>query len=347
MKISISYEIVILMQYLPPMIAEKVNHLAGHETKIEDTSGARWLVAVSEVNGSLAFQRGWPEFFSDHRLKKGEVLVFKYIRESHFVVRIFGLSACDRVDFNDGVPRQNKRIRRNPRPAVEEEPFQTININSGDVPLSDTSVASEVGRSPPPMEMDFINCMMKKEDGCYQGEDRTIWDDLLMFERDIVLLPSPNKSQNVAKSHIGFSEQTKSIGDDVQMDEIYTCQVEGHSDESLTDMLEKPLYTEIAPSHSGIVDKTKKSGHDAEIDVIQKNQIKGHSDDIFKVVETKTVPFHHEITKQAIEKGYDTQTAANHLSRTDIKHLKQPSESSNSRMGIFDVSIQNGIFKKN
>ncbi|KAL8474630.1 hypothetical protein ACS0TY_031182 [Phlomoides rotata] len=324
--------------YLPPMIAQKVQHLAGRETDIEDASGARWPVTVSQINGSLAFQSGWQKFYSDHRLRKGEVLVFKYIWGRHFTVRVFGLSACDRLNFNNEMPRKSKRARRDPGPVVEEEQFQTININSGDKPP-----VSEVGRSPVPMEVEVLECMMKKEDGCYQREDRTIWGDLSIFEQNILLPPSPNESQNVSKSHIGISDQAKTIGDDVQMDEV-----EGHSDDSLTD---KPSYTELAPSHPDTVDKTNKSGHDAEIDVIQTNKIKGHSGDVVsntfkKAVETKTVPFHHDITKQAIEKGYDTQTAAINSSQTDIKQLKKPFECGNSRKGMLDISnVQNGIFQ--
>lgn len=292
------------------MIAQKVKHLVGKETKIEDKTGARWPVTVSKVNGYLAFQRGWRKFFSDHRLKTGELLVFKYVRGSHFVVRIYGISACDRENFNDEMPRETKRARTDPGPSVEEVPYQTSSLSSRGktVSDSDTSVASEAGRSPVPMEMEVLDLMMKFEDGSYQEEDRTIWGDLSKFEgQNVLLLPDSDRFQNVSTSHIGFAEQAGIVGDGVQTGEVYTGQVEGHSEDSLTDKLPPSSYSDV-------VQKAKEPRHDAERNMVQTTQIKGHSG-IFITKNlahsedslTELAPPHSDVVEKAEELGHDAE----------------------------------------
>lgn len=385
------------MQYLPPEFARTVKHLANQETQIEDSSGLRWFVTLSYVKGSLAFQKGWHKFFLDHGMEEGQFLVFNYIKGSHFVVQIFGKSACERINFNNGMPRQNKRSRRDEATAPEDEPFQIANVNSGDKPISATSVASgsefqncqtnlpvanaDFGRMqllPISVNMEDPTCMINRDDGYYQGEDRNFLYDLSSFEMENIthdankfqqdsyskLNPSHTEfMENATKvekaldtktspCRIGITEQTKTMGDDTQMGVIHTYQIKGHSGDIFTDKIEKALDTKLASSHTDITEQTKTMGNDAQMAVIHTNQIKGPPGDIFtdkfeKTLDTKTAPSHTEITEQTKTKGDDTQMAVIRSSRTaghsgDIltdKFYTKPSDNSNLSKGMLnDVS---------
>ncbi|XP_054805299.1 uncharacterized protein LOC129308262 [Prosopis cineraria] len=94
--------------YLPPKFGPTASALVDKEAIIEDSSGHEWTVRVSIVNNSYAFQEGWKSFSSKHGLEIGSFLVFHYIGRSHFVVKIFDKSGCEKIDF----PYQRKQKKR-------------------------------------------------------------------------------------------------------------------------------------------------------------------------------------------------------------------------------------------
>lgn len=103
---------------MPPKFAYGVPGLVDKTAFLEDSSGQLWEVNVSYVNGSLAFHEGWNKFFLDHELKLGDFLVFNYIDGSHFVVRIYTNTACEKNDFpkskrrkSSVTKKRNKRSR--------------------------------------------------------------------------------------------------------------------------------------------------------------------------------------------------------------------------------------------
>lgn len=124
------------LQPLPPEFARRVTHLENHETRIEDSDGEQWPVTLSKVEGSLAFQKGWGQFYSDHGLKAGQVLFFNYTERKHFTVCIFSTSACERTNFTYEMSRRSKKRRRDIGTASEEESYQTAGVNSKDKPIS-------------------------------------------------------------------------------------------------------------------------------------------------------------------------------------------------------------------
>ncbi|XP_010248804.1 PREDICTED: uncharacterized protein LOC104591600 isoform X2 [Nelumbo nucifera] len=87
--------------FLPPKFVRELASLVGKKTCLEDSNGERWKVNVSTVDGSLAFQQGWDKFASDHSLQEGYFLVFSYIIGSHFVVKIFDKSTCEKLSFSE------------------------------------------------------------------------------------------------------------------------------------------------------------------------------------------------------------------------------------------------------
>nr|KYP38580.1 B3 domain-containing protein Os02g0598200 family [Cajanus cajan] len=96
--------------YIPPAFSSIVSHLVNKKVILNDSSGKQWNVEVSEVNGSFVFEEGWNTFSLDHGLKVGYFLVFNYIKDLHFDVKIYDTSACEKLDFSKK-RNQKKRSR--------------------------------------------------------------------------------------------------------------------------------------------------------------------------------------------------------------------------------------------
>ncbi|KAK2968260.1 hypothetical protein RJ640_030310 [Escallonia rubra] len=107
--------------YLPPKFARTVSALVDQITRLEDSSGRHWEVKLTKVKGSLAFEQGWHEFSLEHGLDKGDVLVFYYILESHFVVQIYGLNGCQKHLYGKK-NHQRKKCRTNRYASANDTP---------------------------------------------------------------------------------------------------------------------------------------------------------------------------------------------------------------------------------
>ncbi|XP_043706938.1 B3 domain-containing protein Os01g0905400-like isoform X12 [Telopea speciosissima] len=97
--------------FIPPKFARTVSSMLGRKTYLEDSSGQRWSVKVSTIDGSLAFRQGWDEFASDHFLENGQFLVFTYIIGSHFVVQIYDKSGCEKLNFSQKLTSGGKKAK--------------------------------------------------------------------------------------------------------------------------------------------------------------------------------------------------------------------------------------------
>ncbi|GJR43684.1 B3 DNA binding domain-containing protein [Tanacetum coccineum] len=97
---------------LPPRFAHSVQNKVGKSTRLEDSSGEKWDVNFSKVDGLLALGKGWNKFASEHKLKLGDLLVFHYIMESHFVVMMYGKSGCPEIRHFGISQRQTKETKQ-------------------------------------------------------------------------------------------------------------------------------------------------------------------------------------------------------------------------------------------
>ncbi|XP_051113829.1 B3 domain-containing protein Os01g0905400-like isoform X2 [Andrographis paniculata] len=187
--------------YVPPEFTSKVKHLVNQKIQLEDSCEQHWSVTLyKDADDSLVFRKGWKEFFQHHNLKEGEFLVFNYMRGNHFIVQIFGKSACERFNFKNEKPQQNKRPRRVSETDGPHELFEQTNINLRDKSSLETSVASgrEAHNSNKQLVvnnanfegpqfpfsancMEDLNCMINRTEG-YQGEEMGILFDLSAFE---------------------------------------------------------------------------------------------------------------------------------------------------------------------
>ncbi|CAD6250442.1 unnamed protein product [Miscanthus lutarioriparius] len=85
---------------IPLTVAPRLEYLTNHLVFLKDSEGKCSVVMVSKVAGSLAFDQGWDIFVSNHLIKWGEFLLFEYIAESTFSVRVFGTDSSERLYFN-------------------------------------------------------------------------------------------------------------------------------------------------------------------------------------------------------------------------------------------------------
>ncbi|KAJ1266100.1 hypothetical protein BS78_08G125500 [Paspalum vaginatum] len=80
--------------------------------KLEAPDGKTYAVQVTKEQNELVLRSGWADFASAYELEYGEFLVFRNSENSHFKVRIFDKSCCEKVLSCvpiDGVPCVQKR----------------------------------------------------------------------------------------------------------------------------------------------------------------------------------------------------------------------------------------------
>ncbi|KAK9734085.1 hypothetical protein RND81_04G114200 [Saponaria officinalis] len=86
---------------VPPAFSKKLKSLVGRKITLEDCNRRKWDILLGNVKGSLVFQKGWHTFVQDHGIEMGDLLVFYYFSDSHFLVEIFGRSACQKCFTSD------------------------------------------------------------------------------------------------------------------------------------------------------------------------------------------------------------------------------------------------------
>ncbi|XP_059657283.1 B3 domain-containing protein Os01g0905400-like [Cornus florida] len=146
------------VMFLPPKFARTVSALVGQKTHLEDAIGRRWIVTVSKINGSIAFQKGWHGFSLDHDLEVGDFLVFNYIKGSHFVVQIYGKTGCHKPVFSEKSHGRNG-------PAAEAIDIGVAEAVESRVASSETSHFSMNSRNDDSARMDKIIFMSRKDSG--------------------------------------------------------------------------------------------------------------------------------------------------------------------------------------
>lgn len=59
--------------------------------------GQTFSVLVAKEQHELVHQSGWNTFANAYKLEEGDILLFGYSGNSHFKVRIFNVSGCDKL----------------------------------------------------------------------------------------------------------------------------------------------------------------------------------------------------------------------------------------------------------
>lgn len=222
--------------FLPPSFVRKVRFSIGQQTHLEDSTGQQWPVMISNIDGSLALQKGWHEFSLDHGLEVGQFLVFYYIKDCHFVVQIYGTSASERLNFNRKRGRLKKRSREGKEKVLQEESIRTVDKSLTVKPWSSTSVQCGEWQQfiPTDISMDDTALMLNKNAGNNPGEDRSYLCDLSSFEFG----KNESNADNSKKSLGGeiflnnsqIRKLTESKTNNIQMAENREYQINGHFD---------------------------------------------------------------------------------------------------------------------
>ncbi|XP_021762034.1 B3 domain-containing protein Os01g0905400-like isoform X1 [Chenopodium quinoa] len=131
--------------FVPPKFSRILVSSVGKKACLEDLTGQKWEVVLSDVQGSVAFQEGWRKFSLDHGLDQGDFVVFRYVTGSRFIVEIYGKSGYEK-SFPSVKSYQNKRPKtssNSPSDPLykEREPSQRNNcFNAYTVPRSNTDM---------------------------------------------------------------------------------------------------------------------------------------------------------------------------------------------------------------
>ncbi|XP_056694282.1 uncharacterized protein [Spinacia oleracea] len=138
--------------FVPPKFSELLRSSVGEKAYLEDSTGQKWAVALSDVLGSLAFQKGWDEFTKDHGLELGDFLLFRYTTESCFFVEIYGRDGYEKTypgvqSFKNKIPKttSNSITRKSPsdplyekrKPSQENDRSNVCAVSRSKVDISD------------------------------------------------------------------------------------------------------------------------------------------------------------------------------------------------------------------
>ncbi|KAI6695307.1 hypothetical protein NL676_023017 [Syzygium grande] len=99
-----------------------VKHFKGVVPKmalLKDTTGRSWPIKIAEVGNKLFFKSGWRDFVIDHSLEFADFLIFRYNRDSVFLVKIFGKNGCRK--------EMTCRVNRPLAVVKTEEPADEVN----------------------------------------------------------------------------------------------------------------------------------------------------------------------------------------------------------------------------
>ncbi|KAJ7956109.1 B3 domain-containing protein [Quillaja saponaria] len=182
--------------YLPPKFGPTVSALVDQKTILEDSQGQRWEVTITIVDESFAFQKGWNDFSLSHDLEVGDFLVFNYIMGSHFVVRIYNRTACEKVEFLKN--RNKKKRTRNDRNSTTKDGLHrqsTESIINRQGSSASVVSTSDVQINPPQCEVDDVEDVQRNTisasnfgNGNRSTEPLSkvvFWEDPLMIHRDL------------------------------------------------------------------------------------------------------------------------------------------------------------------
>jgi len=80
---------------MPRKFVEKYGEGLPKAICLKTPNGAKWKLDLVKSDGKIWFEKGWKEFAEYHSLAHGHLLLFKYQRNSHFLMYIFEKSALE------------------------------------------------------------------------------------------------------------------------------------------------------------------------------------------------------------------------------------------------------------
>nr|XP_034588145.1 B3 domain-containing protein LOC_Os12g40080-like [Setaria viridis]TKW29336.1 hypothetical protein SEVIR_3G388900v2 [Setaria viridis] len=97
---------------IPRKFVANIREHLSEELKLEAPDGKTYAVQVATEQNELVLRTGWPDFATAYELKFGDLLVFRNCKNSHFKVRLFDPSGCEKelsCVLMDGAPCVQER----------------------------------------------------------------------------------------------------------------------------------------------------------------------------------------------------------------------------------------------
>ncbi|KAJ6824884.1 B3 domain-containing protein-like [Iris pallida] len=87
--------------FIPPKFSQTLQGLVKKNIYLKDYTGSMWMVKLSVIDGSMAFEYGWNDFVLSHSITVGEILTFRRTSITDFSVHIYSTSGSERVCFDE------------------------------------------------------------------------------------------------------------------------------------------------------------------------------------------------------------------------------------------------------
>ncbi|KAL5788468.1 hypothetical protein ACOSP7_005417 [Xanthoceras sorbifolium] len=125
--------------YLPEHSSERLlipcafvtccNRLLPKNAVLSNHMGSLWHVNMSYIDGGVFFLNGWQKFVRENFIECGDFLIFRYNGQCGFNVKIFGKSACEKIESSaNGTSYTNKvKLEEDEENEKEEETKKNAN----------------------------------------------------------------------------------------------------------------------------------------------------------------------------------------------------------------------------
>ncbi|XP_047333543.1 uncharacterized protein LOC124937075 [Impatiens glandulifera] len=170
--------------------------MVGEKIQLEDITKKIWTVTISEVEGSLAFENGWDYFSNDHNLEIGDLLVFEWVKSSHFSVQIYDRTGCPRFKFsmNNNIMKRKRNINKSTNIVQDMNPnTTTVVVPHPDFDMNYSKSGTEFTEETFYMINRINNNNSNNIVGCHEDQSRrSLLFDLSSFEKPkTMMLPLP------------------------------------------------------------------------------------------------------------------------------------------------------------
>lgn len=99
-----------------------------------------WKVDVAKANGSVCFQKGWERFVKDNLLEHTDFVVFEYVKNSTFRVKMYGSHGCEKrvqvvrehTNVEDAIPTMKRQKPISQKNHIAREGFREVKTERAD-----------------------------------------------------------------------------------------------------------------------------------------------------------------------------------------------------------------------
>ena len=142
-------------QRVPKSFAKKCGETLSDSVSVKLPCGSKWKMKLTEYDGKLWLDNGWPEFVKHYSIGRGNLLTFRYEGNSELHVVLFDTSTLE-IDYPSGPvhcdeSNTDKKLRSPKREVIDDD---FVDILDDSLPSNKTRVIkSSLPCSPPLKKM--------------------------------------------------------------------------------------------------------------------------------------------------------------------------------------------------